>query len=412
MSSAPKTQTFDSSASNSEVTESTRRRWTHRIGSEIRGIIREFKKAKLPSGRWVVVLAIACVVALGVSGYLSWVAPTSSKVAGCGGGRIFNCSHVISSRWSLWLGIPVSVLAFGLYASMGVSLFVGASSRFSDTARHTAWAIVTALAMFAGVAAVWFIVLQVFVLNHLCTYCLIAHACGLLTAEIVLRQKAIGENAKGLAIIIGAIGLSVLIVGQLLGPEPVPYRIDTFEAPTTAPEVFEFEVPGATSEDSTLLEAPSVGETSAKSHANRVSFAPTAQASTLFATIWRPENLLFTHVTVDPQEKANSTSGSSANKKASTESNKTKPAPERRFVSINGGTVQLDVAQWPIAGSQNAKYIYVEMFDYSCQHCRNTHVAIKEASEKLNGDVAVVARPVPLNAQLQQPNSGHRCQIH
>ena len=90
---------------------------------------------------------------------------------------------------------------------------------------------------------------------------------------------------------------------------------------------------------------------------------------------------------------------------------------ERRLVAINGGTVKLDVSQWPLSGSPSAKYIFVEMFDYSCPHCRHTHAAIKGASTSLSGDMAVVVLPIPLNAncnnsiQVTNPTFNESCEV-
>ena len=57
-------------------------------------------------------------------------------------------------------------------------------------------------------------------------------------------------------------------------------------------------------------------------------------------------------------------------------------APERRLVSIRGGAVKLDVRQWPLIGPPEARYVFVEMFDYACPHCRNTNRAIEHAMEQ------------------------------
>ena len=40
---------------------------------------------------------------------------------------------------------------------------------------------------------------------------------------------------------------------------------------------------------------------------------------------------------------------------------------------------------------------FVEMFDYTCPHCRATHKAIHGAMERFGDDLAIVALPVPLN---------------
>ena len=81
------------------------------------------------------------------------------------------------------------------------------------------------------------------------------------------------------------------------------------------------------------------------------------------------------------------------------EAAKTEPAPPRRVVQFSGGTTKLDVRQWPLAGDPEAKHIFVEMFDYTCPHCRSTYGAIRGAKATLGKDLSVVVLPVPLSSQ-------------
>lgn len=90
-----------------------------------------------------------------------------------------------------------------------------------------------------------------------------------------------------------------------------------------------------------------------------------------------------------------------------------KPAvakPERRIVKIVGDT-KLDVRQWPLLGNPDAKYVFVEMFDYTCPHCRDMHRSIDGAFKRYGKDLAVMALPVPLSAscnnQIGQTESLH-----
>ena len=198
---------------------------------------------RFPSGRVVTLIAVACAIASASSGYLGWVALTSSKVAGCGGGRLFNCGHVISSRWSLWMGIPVSLLALGLYACVAAALVVGSSAKFSDPQRRIAWAIISMLGLAAGMTAIWFISLQVFALKHLCTYCLVAHTCSLIIAGTVLFTRPVGTAALKSLSLLSIAATFVLIGGQLLTKAPKTYRLETFDSPETESEVFEFSAP-------------------------------------------------------------------------------------------------------------------------------------------------------------------------
>ena len=87
------------------------------------------------------------------------------------------------------------------------------------------------------------------------------------------------------------------------------------------------------------------------------------------------------------------------------------PKPERRLIRIIGDT-KLDVRQWPLLGKPDAKYVFVEMYDYTCPHCRDMHHEIDEAFKKFGDDLAVLTLPVPLNAtcnnQVGRTESQHR----
>jgi protein-disulfide isomerase len=87
------------------------------------------------------------------------------------------------------------------------------------------------------------------------------------------------------------------------------------------------------------------------------------------------------------------------------------PEPERRIIRILGDT-KLDVRQWPLLGKPNAKYVFVEMYDYTCPHCRDMHHEIEAAFKKFGDDLAVLTLPVPLNAtcndQVGRTESQHR----
>ena len=63
---------------------------------------------RLRTGLWAV-----CALALGattVAGYLAWATWNSSPIVGCGEQSLFDCSEVITGKWSKWLGMPVSFL--------------------------------------------------------------------------------------------------------------------------------------------------------------------------------------------------------------------------------------------------------------------------------------------------------------
>lgn len=377
--------------------------------------------------RVMIVVALIGLVALGITSYLGWVALNSSKVAGCGGGSIFDCNDVINSRWSRWLGIPVSFVAFGMYATMIASVAVGSMKRISNRTRNIACGLVVATGLSAGLAAIWFISLQIFVLKHLCTYCLAAHSCGLTISVLLMWFRPLGSKAFGYLSLLSLLGFGVLVGGQLLF-KPVTYKVIEFETPaqnSTEVETFEF---------APVFEAPAAEPTEEKTSAiqsirtlrnQSVSVTNLRQAMSwvIYAKpLIRSQISLFVCQDYDPTAPENIAANSTAASGSSLAATQTAGANQsnqkaRRFVSMSGGSLRLDIAQWPLAGKQDAKYIFVEMYDYTCDHCRRTHAAIAGAKTVLNGDVAVVALPIPLNTKCNNaitqtgPRMAEACEI-
>jgi protein-disulfide isomerase len=73
-------------------------------------------------------------------------------------------------------------------------------------------------------------------------------------------------------------------------------------------------------------------------------------------------------------------------------------AKKRRIITVAGGQVALDIRHWPLLGRPDAKYVFVEMFDYTCPYCRATHQAVRGAMEHYGDDLAIIALPVPLDS--------------
>ena len=130
-----------------------------------------FTPSLLPSRAVIWTCRILCTIALGISGYLAYTAFNTSEVYGCGGGEVFDCGHVLNSRYAKILGMPVSVPAFGMYASLlGVLAFFRKET--PEKLLSVGWGMLTVGALSAGLAALWFTSIQVFELQHLCAYCL------------------------------------------------------------------------------------------------------------------------------------------------------------------------------------------------------------------------------------------------
>jgi uncharacterized membrane protein len=373
---------------------------------------------ELPDRKLAIGIVMVSIVALGITGYLGGIALNSSKIAGCSGGSIFDCNDVINSRWSRWIGIPVSFLAFGMYATLFASVIIGSVIQVSDRTRQIAWSLVVVMGLSAGWAAIWFTSLQIFVLKHLCTYCLAAHSCGLVIAGLLLWNRPLGGHAIKSLSIASFFSLGLLVSGQLMF-KPVTYKVIEHQVPageTIEAETFEFSVPAGSEGTEKRTSA------TASNQSLRVAEAFDWWQGILI--LMQPERILQSQVSIITVQDQGAKPQSSSKENATTnqsESNTiitTETTPKnRRFVLMSGGTLKLDVAQWPLVGRQDAKYVFVEMFDYTCDHCRRTHAAIAAAKAKLDGDVAILTLPIPLNTNCNSaitmtgPRMAEACEI-
>jgi uncharacterized membrane protein len=195
------------------------------------------------SGRFTWSLRLLCCAALGVTGYLAVTAMRAGDVAGCGGGAVWDCGVALHSRWSKVLTLPVSYPAFGLYAAMLTALSVYTPSAPRSRVQ-LAWGIVTAGAILAGLAAVWFIGLQVFAVGHLCVYCIAAHLCGLALCLAVLWKQPLGARTTGQLAGLSAMGVALLITAQVFAAPPATFKVEHYPSEvvtnnSTAPAVAE-----------------------------------------------------------------------------------------------------------------------------------------------------------------------------
>jgi uncharacterized membrane protein len=141
-----------------------------------------------PWWRWI--LTGLNTLALVLSAILSWHYLAGGSMVGCGGGS--PCEQVLNSQWSMIAGmIPISGLAAGVYLSMLVaSLFIGPATE--TPIRHLAWSAMLILVGSVAGSAIWFTILQKWVIGDFCPYCMTAHVTGLLLAALVI-WRAISE---------------------------------------------------------------------------------------------------------------------------------------------------------------------------------------------------------------------------
>ena len=142
-----------------------------------------------PWWRWV--LTGLNILALVLSAILSWHYLLGGSMAGCGGGS--PCEQVLNSRWSVLAGIfPVSGLAVGVYLALLVSiLFIGPATDMP--ARRLVWKVMLILSGAIAGSAIWFTIVQKWIIGAFCPYCMTTHITGLLLAA---PDHMAGDNGK------------------------------------------------------------------------------------------------------------------------------------------------------------------------------------------------------------------------
>jgi uncharacterized membrane protein len=138
-----------------------------------------------PWWRWI--MTGLNMLALVLSAIMSWHFLVGGLMVGCGGGS--PCEKVLNSQWSTIAGIlPISGLAFGVYlAILAASLFIGPSSE--APIRRLAWSVMLILAGSIAGSAIWFTILQKWIIGDFCLYCMTTHLTGLLLTILIIWRS-------------------------------------------------------------------------------------------------------------------------------------------------------------------------------------------------------------------------------
>ena len=330
------------------------------------------------------IVALA-LLGLCLSLYLTWTTWNSSSVAGCGGDGLVDCEHVLASRWSKWLGLPVSLLGTLVYLGILVSGALTTRSR-----PGLAMTVLLSLALIAAGSAAWFVGLQVLILKGFCLYCMGVHACSFVICALsvllwrgqrprrdegqmqalfgvtpVSETLASGWHADGggsrllLCVGVASLGIVALLVGQFFFPPP--------------PSGLVMETVADASPSGTVEQLVQAVETD------------------------KPPV-----VVVDQQQPRETESVKTARS----------PADRPRFIKFNGLKTAIDVTKLPIMGSPQAAHVIVEMLDYTCPQCRMLHKHVHAARERYGMQLAFVVFHVPLgkkcNPYIKKEHPSHR----
>jgi len=164
------------------------------------------------------IIAALALGALGISSFLLLFALTGESVPGCGPSSPFGCSVVLTSRWSQWLTLPVSLPA--IVVDLLLLFFLAATVRAkNDADRKHAWNILIIVGSILIGAGVWFIAIQALILKQFCVYCLFAHGFGIV-AGLMLIFSAPAQAEWFSRMAIGVVVLAVLVAGQVMYVPP------------------------------------------------------------------------------------------------------------------------------------------------------------------------------------------------
>lgn len=303
--------------------------------------------------RTLLIIRILALIALTIASYITWTSMNVDvDIIGCDAETGVGCGTVLESRWSKWLGIPVSFGGMIIYAGIFLATLL-ISKRPSRLFQSS----LIFLTIMAAGSALWFTGLQIFEVQSYCVYCMTVHVCGLALAvlvfyrmlndgsrqdnEKVIRATMIPARTAIVAILLGVVGVATLISGQLI----------------------------ATANISVSDEQLIVSTTNETNPSNSSEFTST------------PASMIETLI---PRE-----------------------------VTFVKDSLTMTLGEYPILGRPDAEHIIGIMFDYTCSACRKMHEFLREAQSTFNNQFAIVMIPVPLDSKCnhytkQKTSYSHR----
>ncbi|MEX2215916.1 MAG: vitamin K epoxide reductase family protein [Phycisphaeraceae bacterium] len=334
----------------------------------------------------IIAVRVLSAIAFLIAGYLALMAILDKQPAGCSGAG--GCGTVLASRWSSLWGVPVSVPALLIYAGIFFASFRVRPS-LPDAKRRDGWLLLLIFATFAGLGALWFIIIQAFVLKSFCPYCMIDHVCGMIIAGLVWYQVPLKRGER----------LSEKVRSPLV--LSLSRAMQSAVAAVAVIVLFiacQIRYPAATH---TVTEMPINKNTGP-----------------------------FTALNGDPKPPVHTTDGiekDGSTKDATGKDGNAQPAPPdvdfAKYVVLNlpeapnGAGVLMDRSAFPIKGDPKAKFLFVCLVDYTCPHCRELHATFPGTFARYGEQVAFMILPMPLNADCNRhvkttyPQHAYACEL-
>ena len=343
--------------------------------------------------------AAACCAA-----YLTWVTLTHGTVAGCGDeSSNLACDDVLRSPWSRVAGIPVSLLGLFVYAAIFATSIASHSftrQQLVEVMRHC---FQTAIAI-AFCSAVWFLFLQLFVLGHICPYCLIIHGCGIMIAVIawgsvaleVVRNSRPSQMEVMQKLTIGSVQASTSNVESSLSAK----------SGTRWSALFTLVAIGSLVTVQSLFPARTYEVIELEKSLAALIVDPQADAIPSDA---RPDSAINIASSAESSVRENLTESIIA----PVEPQPVVPGPiSARKLSFLKGRLEINIHDHGLLGPPDADSVVIELVDYTCPDCRQVHQYLKQAREELADRLAVVVFPVPLetscNPYIRSTHSKHQ----
>jgi uncharacterized membrane protein len=163
------------------------------------------------------ILRLLSILAAVVSAYLLWVSLTDAGLP-AGWGSESGCASVLSSRWAGSFGVPVSAAALVPYLAAFAATWLASPSQSPNRQRHAQF-VLLATAFVVALAAVWFVILQVFIIRAICLWCMTGHALGMMFAAAVLwssRNFQLPVQALRASAAVAIALFAVLVGGQVI----------------------------------------------------------------------------------------------------------------------------------------------------------------------------------------------------
>jgi len=396
-------------------------------------------------------------IAVGLAAYLSWRSAEHGTLLGCGDGATLDCSAVLASSWARVLGAPIAMLGVVCYAAIFlVSWLVGV--RNIPVAR---WAMALLALLVTSVVGsiLWFIGLQLVQLQAFCLYCLGVHLCGGLIAVLFVlgtttrlretsrgvrslsplqasltRAATVGRPAAvvtglgqfGIPIFLGLIGVAGLIALQVWQPGK------TYEIATLS------ESGGQLEAEPVLLKPPAsdpvsdqpVSDAPAATPSEDIDAPPKRHTAHRMVTVGvanghgkEGEGVDSELAVLDALLNKETKKGElydpadAVKNDAWTEGKYDigfKPAKfdlgvvpdelesQSRITDILKGRLFFDIYEEAYLGSPEAPNVVIELFDYTCKHCRQTHKRVHSALRHYGDQLAFVVMPVPLELRCNK----------